>query len=475
MSNPVRRSCAFLSAVALALVIGASHGPLRADDEVALESATPLPVSLPWTWPLGSRSAVSQGYAEYNVFGDRQYHAGLDLGGAAGEPVRAAASGVIVKIQENGGCTSTCEDHGLGNAVIERTDERVPFNSTFVLYAHLERVEASLLAGCGPVDRGRQKRHTCTRTLRVSAGDRLGTVGGSGYGQVNHWSTHLHLEVRNFDTLGARGDDGSGYEIGYTNGPPDVPRWGSARHAEPLLQLEDVRTGFPTLRVRTLRQAALRVGPGSTGSDAYRVIGALPAGLELDNDALATDVARWPLCSAWRRVCRRDGQPFSDARYASGTLAQAWVCASDVALVDSNPQPTPTPAPTPTPRPSPAPTPTPRPSPAPTPVPTPTPTPAPTLRIDGGTASSRPRGQTFWLAASGLSAQHSTTRYLRYPNGTLVTMAPALSADGWGTVSWSFTPTCSTPLGTYQIWLRDDWSGRQSNTVTETVLQGGGC
>ncbi|MBI3659272.1 hypothetical protein HY230_02205 [Candidatus Acetothermia bacterium] len=54
-------------------------------------------------------------------------------------------------------------------------------------------------------------------------------------------------------------------------------------------------------------------------------------------------------------------------------------------------------------------------------------------------------------------------------------MTPAISADSNGNISWDFTSTCATPVGTSQLWVVDDTTGISSNTVTQTVTQGSGC
>lgn len=125
--------------------------------------------------------------------------------------------------------------------------------------------------------------------------------------------------------------------------------------------------------------------------------------------------------------------------------------------------------------PAPTPTPTPRPTPTPTPRATPSPTPlaAPQLWIDGSTSSSsRSQGRTFEFEARSLTPGRLVTRWLRQPNGQVVEMQPRLSADGSGRVSWRFTPTCSTPTGSYDVWVVDTARNWSSNRVRENVLPG---
>jgi murein DD-endopeptidase MepM/ murein hydrolase activator NlpD len=402
-----------------------------------------------WSWPLENppRTAVGQDYAEYNVFRDRMFHAGWDMGAAWGTAVTAAADGVIVKIQQNGGCTRTCEDHGLGNAVIVRHNDNLSGQRVHSLYAHLQQIESSLLSSCGPVDAGKTRRRTCRQPVPVRAGQRLGKIGSSGYGSDTRWGAtpHLHFEVRNFDTLGARGDDSSGTEIGYSAATPDTARSGRNRYQDPGLRFHDVRVLSSPIRVKTTQAAHLRIAPGGYGSLVYRAPLQLRAQEEFD--AISTSAERnGPYCaSEWYQIRRWDGSYFIDDQYRPGEIPDGWVCKDSLAVGSgSGPSPSPTPA-------------------------------TPSLRIDGGFSSSRPQGQTFAFAGSNFTPLRTVTRWLRQPNGVEVKLTPVLSGDSRGSVSWAFTPTCSTPVGTYFLWIVDDATSRPSNSITETVLRGAQC
>ena len=98
-----------------------------------------------------------------------------------------------------------------------------------------------------------------------------------------------------------------------------------------------------------------------------------------------------------------------------------------------------------------------------------------TLSVDGGTASSRQIGQTFWFSGSGYTARGTVTRYINPPvNGSNV-LTPTLTADGSGHLNWTFTPRCGNPKNTFAIYAVDDATGQTSNTVTETVTGSTGC
>lgn len=99
----------------------------------------------------------------------------------------------------------------------------------------------------------------------------------------------------------------------------------------------------------------------------------------------------------------------------------------------------------------------------------------PTLRIDGGTSSTRSQGSTFYLTGSYYTPNGAVTRYLKQPDGTTITLSPTLYANSSGNISWSFTPSCSTRPGTYYLWVKDNATGRTSNTVTEIVTRNSSC
>jgi hypothetical protein len=98
----------------------------------------------------------------------------------------------------------------------------------------------------------------------------------------------------------------------------------------------------------------------------------------------------------------------------------------------------------------------------------------PTLTIDGGTASSRQFGQTFWVVGSGYTGGGTVIRYINPPVSGSARITP-LTADKLGNVSWAFTPTCGNfdPKNTVSIYAVDEVTGRTSNTITETVT--GSC
>jgi murein DD-endopeptidase MepM/ murein hydrolase activator NlpD len=100
--------------------------------------------------------------------------------------------------------------------------------------------------------------------------------------------------------------------------------------------------------------------------------------------------------------------------------------------------------------------------------------PAPVFRIDGGTSSTRPIGETFNLTGSGFTPNGTATRYVREPSGNEVNIG-AVTVTASGTIGWTFTPVCTTALGTYTLWVVDNATNVSSNTVTETVTSSPNC
>src|SRR5947209_3323357 len=67
------------------------------------------------------------------------------------------------------------------------------------------------------------------------------------------------------------------------------------------------------------------------------------------------------------------------------------------------------------------------------------------------TPSSGPQGTTFVQSATGLTPNGTIQRYARNPDGSQSNYGN-MTASGSGTLSWSYTSTCSDPVGTYYLW-----------------------
>ena len=110
-------------------------------------------------WPVGGALTSPYGWRVHPIFGDRRLHTGIDLRGSTGEPIHAAANGMVILAGVWGGYGSTVVvDHGGGLST---------------LYAHASRIAASV---------GEE----------VQAGDVVAYVGCTGFCT----GPHLHFEVR---------------------------------------------------------------------------------------------------------------------------------------------------------------------------------------------------------------------------------------------------------------------------------------
>ena len=102
------------------------------------------------------------------------YHTGIDYYYSASYPdAYAAANGKVVRVEYKSG-----SDHGMGNNVIvEHTLQDC--SKIYTSYSHLYVVAGNISVG-----------------TVVSRGQRIGTIGGSGYGNGSYWGKHLHFEVK---------------------------------------------------------------------------------------------------------------------------------------------------------------------------------------------------------------------------------------------------------------------------------------
>jgi murein DD-endopeptidase MepM/ murein hydrolase activator NlpD len=112
-------------------------------------------------------------------------HAGIDMSTQNAENIYSIYEGEVAFIQIMGD-----DDAGFGNTVIVKHD--IEGNVFYSFYAHLENIEKSISVG-----------------KKVDGGDKLGTVGASGYGCQNYWrigedgcnasgflDRHLHFEIK---------------------------------------------------------------------------------------------------------------------------------------------------------------------------------------------------------------------------------------------------------------------------------------
>jgi murein DD-endopeptidase MepM/ murein hydrolase activator NlpD len=114
-------------------------------------------------WPAPGRLTSRYGYREHPIYGDRRFHAGIDIGGGLGARVSAAESGIV---------TYAGYASGYGTlVVISHGTEGGRDLST--AYAHMGSL-------------------TVREGESVGRGDKVGEIGNEG----NSTGPHLHFEVR---------------------------------------------------------------------------------------------------------------------------------------------------------------------------------------------------------------------------------------------------------------------------------------
>ena len=96
-------------------------------------------------------------------------------------------------------------------------------------------------------------------------------------------------------------------------------------------------------------------------------------------------------------------------------------------------------------------------------------------KIEGGTSSSHKQKYTFSFTCTGLTPGAATTRYMNQPDGSKIVLTPTLIANSSGNIDWSYESKCSTPTGTYHIWVQDTASGKSSNGVDEKITKSPKC
>jgi murein DD-endopeptidase MepM/ murein hydrolase activator NlpD len=114
-------------------------------------------------WPAPGRLTSRYGYREHPIYGDRRFHAGIDIGGGLGARVSAADDGIVIYAgYASGYGTLVVVSHGTEGG-----------RDLSTAYAHM----GSITVGEGQA---------------VGRGDKLGEIGNEG----NSTGPHLHFEVR---------------------------------------------------------------------------------------------------------------------------------------------------------------------------------------------------------------------------------------------------------------------------------------
>jgi len=147
------------------------------------------------------------------------FHAGIDLKGRTGDPVYAAAEGIVDRVFDNDPISSM---RGYGNVVILRHE-----NQIWTSYNHLSR-------------------KLVTEGGHVSKGDLIGYVGNTTNGKFRTMIPHLHFEVRH-----AKPDGSIPFPGAYGRYNIDPVLWLDANGLDPRTLGPTTRPCVPGARART--------------------------------------------------------------------------------------------------------------------------------------------------------------------------------------------------------------------------------
>jgi surface antigen len=84
-------------------------------------------------------------------------------------------------------------------------------------------------------------------------------------------------------------------------------------------------------------------------------------------------------------------------------------------------------------------------------------------------------GNSFSFSGSGYTPNGTVNQYIEYSGQSSFSYLGYVYANSSGIVSWQFSPQCSTPVGAHQLYVVDQTSGKQSNTVNEVVTANASC
>ena len=153
------------------LAVALTRVETRLGDNLKLISSTPAIAPV--------RGIVTSGFGNRRdpITGQRAYHSGIDISAPPGKPVKAAATGVVVKTEEYG---------GLGRAVYVAHGYGIT-----TVYGHLSRIQV-------------------TPGQKVSRGDVVGLVGNPGRATGYHLHYEVQIEGRSVNPLAYMLDGGRG-------------------------------------------------------------------------------------------------------------------------------------------------------------------------------------------------------------------------------------------------------------------------
>jgi len=102
-----------------------------------------------------------------------------------------------------------------------------------------------------------------------------------------------------------------------------------------------------------------------------------------------------------------------------------------------------------------------------------------TLRIDGGASSKKQQLDTFKFTGLGFTPNSYVRQYFILLGGSLRNpqRGQTIRTLSNGTISWDFTPQCTSPVGRYTVWVADlnNPEKDKSNYVYETITRNSSC
>ena len=125
---------------------------------------------------------------------DTKNHTGIDYSKNGDKDIIAANDGTVVKLE-----AMSSSDHGMGNNIIIE-HKLIDGSKIYSTYSHLDSYESKLYEG-----------------YKVASGEKIGVMGGSGYGKKDTWGIHLHFEMK---TEAVTGSPKNGNYWGYVLNEP---------------------------------------------------------------------------------------------------------------------------------------------------------------------------------------------------------------------------------------------------------------
>ena len=175
ITRPLHR----LSASMIAVFVALSFWP-------AISNADDLTFGSPTT-----NTAVSACfYNSTTCFLAGKHHTGIDYHNGGTNEVFASNTGKIAWLQH-----MSTGDKGMGNNII--IEHQIGTSKTYTSYSHMASIVSTLSVGS-----------------IVTKGQKIGIIGGSGYGNATYWARHLHFEVKDRAVTG--NPSGAGSYWGYT-------------------------------------------------------------------------------------------------------------------------------------------------------------------------------------------------------------------------------------------------------------------